>query len=111
VAVEEAISAITRYVIATVSASSEGGVAIRKAVVRDSIFEPLAARTDPLNPPAAISMNYRMSPNDPSRRSITVYNFNRKAGDDFRIYYSRDAPQVVAPCHDTRAGIVGWVCR
>ena len=100
-------------VIATVySASSEAGAAIRKAVVRDSIFEPLAARTDPLNPPAAISMNYRMSPNDPEPRDpITVYNFNRKAGDDFRIYYSRDAPQVVAPCHDTRAGIVGWVCR
>ena len=56
-------------VIATVySASAEAGIPIKKAVIRDSVFGPLNVPLDPLNPPAAISMNYRMSPNDPEPR-------------------------------------------
>ena len=85
---------------------------IKKAVIRDSVFEPLNVPVDPLNPPAAISMNHRMSPNDPEPRDpISVYNYNAKPGDDFKVYYSLEAPQSVAPCHDTRAGISGWVCK
>jgi len=100
-------------VIATVySASAEAGMPIKKAVIRDSVFEPLNVPVDPLNPPAAISMNHRMSPNDPEPRDpISVYNYNAKPGDDFKVYYSLEAPQSVAPCHETRAGISGWVCK
>jgi len=94
------------------TASAEAGAAIKKAVVRDSVFEPLDVPVDPLNPPGAISMNYRMAPNDADPRDpIAVYNFNGKTGDDFKIYYSLDAPESVAPCHDTRPGIGGWICR
>lgn len=93
------------------TASAEAGAAVKRAVVRDSVFEPLDVPVDPMNPPAAISMNYRMAPNDPDPRDpIAVYNYNAKPGDDFKVYYSLDAPQSVAPCHDTRAGIVGWIC-
>jgi hypothetical protein len=100
-------------VIATAySAGAEAGVAVKKAEVRDSVFEPLNAPVDPLNPPAAISMNYLMSSNDPDPRDpIAVYNFNKKPGDNFKVYYSLEAPQSVAPCHDTRSGIGGWVCK
>ena len=92
--------------------AAEAGAAIKKAVVRDSVFEPLNVPVDPLNPPAAISMNYRMAPNDPDPRDpIAVYNFNKKPGDNFKVYYSLEAPQSVAPCHDTRSGIGGWVCK
>jgi len=100
-------------VIATVySASAEAGIPIKKAVIRDSVFGPLNVPLDPLNPPAAISMNYRMSPNDPEPRDpVAVYNFNKKAGDNFKVYYSLEAPESVAPCHDTRQGIGGWICK
>jgi hypothetical protein len=100
-------------VVATVySASAEAGAVVKKAAVRDSVFEPLDVPVDPLNPPAAISMNYRMSPGDPEPRDpIAVYNFNKKAGDNFKVYYSLDAPDKAAPCHDKRSGIGGWVCK
>jgi hypothetical protein len=53
-----------------------------------------------------------MSPNDPEPRApIAVYNFNAKPGDDFKVYYSLEAPESVAPCHDTRSVIGGWVCK
>jgi hypothetical protein len=66
---------------------------------------------DPLNPPAAISMNHRMAPSDPDPRDpIVVYGYNARPGDDFKVYYSLEAPQTVAPCHETRTGIGGWVC-
>ena len=93
-------------------ASAELGAAIKRAAVRDAVFESLDVPVDPLNPPAAISMNHRMAPDDPEPRDpIVVYNYNGKLGDDFRVYYSLDAPQRVAPCHETRPGIGGWVCR
>ena len=100
-------------VIATAyKASAEVGAAIKKAVVRDSVFESLDVPVDPWNPPATISMNHRMAHDDPEPRDpIVVYNYNAKPGDDFRVYYSLDAPQRVAPCRETRPGIGGWVCR
>jgi len=93
------------------TAGAEAGAAVKKAVVRDSVFEALSVPADPLFPAAAISMNYQVSPGDPEPRDpIRVYNFNKKAGDDFRVYYSLEAPNSVAPCHDVRPGIGGWVC-
>jgi hypothetical protein len=101
------ISIATAY-----AAGAEAGASMKKAVVRGAVFTPLDVPNDPLNPPAAISMNHRMSPGDPEPRDpIAVYNYNGKAGDDFRVYYSLDAPARIAPCHDTRAAIGGWVCR
>ena len=94
------------------AAGAEAGAAIKKAVVRDAVFKPLDVPIDPLNPPAAVSMNHRMAPNDPEPRApIVVYNYNATLGDDFRVYYSLDAPARVAPCHETRPEIGGWVCR
>ena len=100
-------------VIATAySVNAETRAAFKRAVVRDSVFEPLDVPADPLNPPAAISMNYRMASGDPDPRDpILVSNFNKKTGDNFKVYYSLEAPQSVAPCHDTRPDIGGWVCR
>jgi hypothetical protein len=94
------------------SANIEMGAAIKRAVVRDATFEPLDVPTNTLNPPAAISMNYGMSSSDSDPRDpISVYNYNKKPGDDFRVYYSLDAPPSVAPCHDTRPQVGGWVCK
>ncbi len=57
-------------------------------------------------------MNYRMAPGDPERRDpIQITGYNGKPGDDFSVYYSLDAPADVAPCHDTRPDIAGWVCK
>ena len=57
-------------------------------------------------------MNHRMAPGDPEPRApIVVENYNAKPGDNFKIYYSLEAPETVAPCHDTRPAIGGWVCR
>ena len=92
--------------------SVESGAAPKRAVVRDSVFEPLAVPIDPWNPPATISMNHQMAPSDPEPRDpIAVYNYNATTGDDFKIYYSLEAPAHVAPCHDTRPAVGGWVCR
>ena len=99
--------------VATVySSSAENGAAVKSATVRDAVFEPLDVPADPLNPSVAISMNYGMQSADPDPRDpIAIYNFNKKAGDNFKVYYSLDAPPSAAPCHDARAGIGGWICR
>src|SRR5205823_5526318 len=47
------------------TSNTEAGVSRKKAVIRDSRFDSLDVPADPLNPPAAISMNYRMAPGDP----------------------------------------------
>jgi len=92
--------------------SGEAGAALKKAIVRGAVFGSLAVTADPQSPPAAISMNHGMAAGDPEPRDpIAVYDFNGVAGDTFKVYYSREAPQTVAPCHDTRAQISGWVCR
>jgi hypothetical protein len=85
----------------------------RMAVVRSSSFEPLPdVPVNPANPPAAISMNYRMAPGDAApREPIVVQDFNNQPGETFKVYYSLDAPPNVAPCHESRPDIGGWVCR
>jgi len=86
---------------------------LKKAIVRNSVFEPLkGVPASQANPPAAISMNYRMAPGDPDPRDgIQVIDFNKKAGDNFKVYYSLEAPSKVAPCNNSRPGIGGWVCK
>ena len=85
----------------------------KRAVVRASTFEVLPdVPLDAANPPVAISMNYLMAPGDTAARApIFVYDFNNQPGDTFKVYYSLDAPPQVAPCHESRGGIGGWVCR
>src|SRR5262245_3880059 len=85
---------------------------VKTAIVRGSVFEPLNVPANPRVPPAAISMNYYMAPDDPEPRvPIAVYDFNKKAGDDFKVYYSLQAPKSVAPCNESRPAADGWVCK
>jgi len=86
---------------------------VKTAVVRNSVFESLSnVAVSQTNPPAAVSMNYRMAPGDSAPRDpIFVYGFNKKSGDDFKVYYSLEAPQTVAPCNEKRTGFDGWVCK
>ena len=88
----------------------------------DSCLEPFAvlysprSRNEALMPAtivrAAVSMNYRMAPGDSEPRDpIQVVGYNATPGDDFKVYYSLEAPAEVAPCHDTRPDIGGWVCK
>jgi hypothetical protein len=93
--------------------STAGGRALNKtAVVRSSVFEPLDLKTGTTGPSEAISMNYDMSPRDARPRDpIQVYDFNRQSGHDFKVYYSYQAPESTAPCHDVVPGIGGWVCK
>ena len=94
-------------------AKSNNDKPMKTAVVRGSVFEALGnVPASQLNPPAAISMNYRMAPGDTDPRDpVFVYDFNRKAGDNFKVYYSLQAPENVAPCNQSRAAIDGWVCK
>ena len=71
-----------------------------------------ASRRRTARPPAAISMNYQMASGDAEPRDpIQVLDFNNKPGDSFKVYYSLDAPANAAPCHESRAGVDGWVCK
>ena len=90
----------------------ESPFAAKHAVVKNTTFAPLGVPPNPMNAPAAISMNYGMSGGDTEKRDpIMVTGFNGKTGDDFNVYYSLDAPPDVAPCHETRSDIAGWVCK
>ena len=94
------------------SADAESPLVAKHAVVRKSVFAPLDVRADPANPPAAVSMNYRMASGDTERRDpISIVDYNAAPGEDFSVYYSLEAPPDVAPCHDTRREIEGWVCK
>jgi hypothetical protein len=89
-----------------------GGTPAKKALVRGSVFEPLKVSATTLPPPEAISMNYGMRPQDSRPRvPLLVYDFNKQPGTNFKVYYSLEAPQATAPCHDTMASIDGWVCK
>jgi len=95
-------------------AAAAGGRSLKKsATVRASTFEPLQGVPEsPLAKPAAISMNYQMAAGDVERRDpIVVQDFNNKAGDSFKVYYSLGAPEKNAPCQEARAGLDGWVCK
>ena len=85
---------------------------VKKGVIRNTRFEPLAGVTPAMYPAAAISMNYGMSSGDTSLRDpLVVYDFNGKAGDTFRVFYSHEVPATAAPaCHAPRADIGGFVC-
>jgi G8 domain-containing protein len=98
--------------VATSYSDPDGGSSRKKAVVRNSTFEPLTAATAGQAASGAISMNVGMSPRDARPRDpILVYDFNKQPGRNFKVYYSLQAPDSVAPCHDTMPGIDGWVCR
>ena len=85
---------------------------IKKAIVRNTRFEPLATTVQAQYPAAAVSMNYGMSPGDTSRRDpVIVYDFNGRSGDTFRVFYSHEMPAASAPpCHAARPDISGFVC-
>jgi hypothetical protein len=85
----------------------------KTATVRGSTFEPLPdVPATTARPPAAISMNYQMASGDAEPRDpIQVLDFNKKAGDSFKVYYSLDAPAKSAPCHESRRDLDGWVCK
>jgi hypothetical protein len=91
---------------------ANGVVAPKKAIVRNSVFEPLNVAALSQYPPEAISMNYGMKPGDPEARGpLLVYDYNKQSGNNFKVYYSFQAPATVAPCHDTMPGIGGLVCK
>ena len=99
-------------VVATTYQPAQNRKPTKTAVVKSSVFEPLNVPANPRIPPAAISMNHYMAPDDPEPRvPILVYDFNKKGGDDFKVYYSLQAPKTVAPCNDSRPGLDGWVCK
>jgi hypothetical protein len=92
--------------------NAKGRAPLKSAVVRSSVFEPLNVQAASIAPPETISMNYGMTPNDPEPRDpILVFDYNKQPGNNFKIYYSNQAPETVAPCHDTIPGIGGWVCK
>jgi hypothetical protein len=67
------------------------GKPAKSVVVRGVTFE--ALKGEGVSQPEAISMNYGMKRGDSQPRDpIEVYDFGRKAGNDFKLYYSYDAP-------------------
>jgi hypothetical protein len=99
-------------VVATTYQPAANAKPMKTAIVKSSVFEPLNVPAISRTPPAAISMNYNMAPDDREPRvPILVYDFNKKAGDDFKVYYSLQAPRNVAPCNDSRPALDGWVCK
>jgi hypothetical protein len=96
----------------TYQPSARNSKPAKTAVVRSSVFDPLNVPANPRVPPAAISMNYYMASDDPEPRvPIQVFDFNKKTGDNFKLYYSLQAPKTVAPCNDSRPALDGWVCK
>jgi hypothetical protein len=94
------------------SPEGESPFAAKHAVVKNATFKGLDVPANPMNMPGAISMNYGVSGGDTEKRDpIVIENFNGKPGDDFNVYYSLEAPPNVAPCHDTRREVQGWVCK
>jgi hypothetical protein len=91
----------------------------KKAIVRGSRFDPLGDVPEARYPAAAISSNYGMSAGDPEQRApVIVYDYNKVAGDTFRVYYSHELPAAAAPpCSAarpertaSRPEIGGFVC-
>jgi hypothetical protein len=88
------------------------GEPVKRAVVRSSIFEALDVKGTETWPSESISMNYGMTPRDSQPRApLLVFDYNKQPGNNFKVYYSYQAPEVVAPCHDAMPGIGGWVCK
>ncbi len=101
------ISIATSY-----TASATGGVPVKSAVVRRSVFDTIDLPAEGGWPSESISMNWGMAPRDSEPRDpIVVSDYNKQTGANFKVYYSYQAPRATAPCHDTVAGIGGWVCE
>ena len=93
------------------AAGAPGAAPVKRAEVRGSVFEPLGVRPADPWPRESISANYETTPGDGQPRDpIFVYDYNDQAGNDFKVYYSHEAPDAAAPCHEVRQGIGGWVC-
>jgi hypothetical protein len=98
--------------VATAYSTNGTGVSTKSAVVRNSMFEPLDFKGAGTGPSESISMNYETTPRDPQPRDpLFVYDYNQQRGHDFKVYYSYQAPEGAAPCHNTLQGIGGWVCK
>jgi hypothetical protein len=99
--------------VATAYTTNSGGESIKNAVVRSSTFEPLEVPGGAgIWPSESISMNYEMTPRDPQPRDpLLVYDYNKQPGNNFKVYYSHEAPEAAAPCHTALQGIGGWVCK
>lgn len=101
------ISVATAY-----AANASGGAPLKSAVVRSTVFEPLDVAGADGWPAESISMNYDMAAGDDEPRDpIVVHDYNGQPGNSFSVYYSQQAPESTAPCHETVAGIGGWVCQ
>jgi hypothetical protein len=91
---------------------SKDGRPAKSVLVRSSMFDPLSVGSGNSSHPEAISMNYGMTPQDSRPRDpVMVFDFDRRAGENFKVFYSLQAPASVAPCHATMPGIDGWVCK
>jgi G8 domain/Right handed beta helix region len=100
--------------IGTGHVDADSSITAKRAIVRDTRFDELAAVAPGRYAPAAISMNYGSSADDVTPRTpIEVRGFNARAQDDFSVYYSNfsnAAPAAAAPCDKTRPQIGGYVC-
>ena len=101
------VSIATSYTV-----NAEDGRPIKNAVVRRSVFETIDLPAAADWPAESISMNWGMAPRDPEPRDpIAVYDYNKQPGNDFKVYYSYEAPRDTAPCQETVPGVGGWVCE
>jgi hypothetical protein len=97
--------------IATAHTPATTQAPMKRAVVRNSQFLVLDGVPRAHYAPAAVSMNYGMSTGDRVPRDpIVVYDFNRRPGDTFQVFYSSEVPKPPAPRCDTRPDIAGFVC-
>ena len=98
--------------VATAYSATNTGESVKSAVVRSSVFELLDLKSAATGPSETISMNYDMTPRDAQpREPIHVYDYNKQPGNNFKVYYSYQAPDTAAPCQNAMLGIGGWVCR
>ena len=101
------ISIATSY-----ASNAVDGTPVKRAEVRNSVFETMDLQTATGWPTESISMNWGMTPRDSEpRHPIDVYDYNQEPGHNFKVYYSYEAPRDTAPCHDTIPNIGGWACR
>ena len=99
-------------VVATAYTPAATTAPLKRAVVRGSQFVPLQGVPAGQYAPAAISMNYGMATGDKAPRDpIVVYDFNGKAGDTFRLFYSSELPASASPCGaPARTDVSGVAC-
>lgn len=96
----------------TLSAVTGGGVNLSPevTVVRDVLFAKPGWTETADDPHRDIWMHYRLdnaNPNVIQTDQMFVYNNNRVAGDNFRVYYREQAPTFVMPQTGSISGLVG----